>query len=155
MNINGHRILKTTAAVVSISALGALGSGTAFAAIPTGTTTDGASTSHAASEMNLPSPASSKGDDLHSFAMPKAVSHTAEPTTGYDNNDNNDNFGYRGSNYDSSNSYDSRYSDNYNNAYPNNYHNGYSDNYNNGYYNNGYRHDDNGLLGGGLLGGNN
>lgn len=151
MNMSGRRILKTTAAVVGISALGALGSGTAFAATPThlgdAPTTHGTS---AADATDLASPASSKSDELHTFAVPKMDTHVAEPTTRY--NDDND---YS----DDNNNDDSDYNDNgYNNSRYND-DNGYRYNdYNdNGYYDNGYYHrnNDDGLLGGGLLGGNN
>ena len=147
MKMSGRRILKTTAAVVGISALGALGAGTAFAATPTdlGDAPSGHGTS-TIDRVDLSSPASSKGSDLHTFAMPKMATHIADPTTRY--NDNNDNSDYGTSNYD--NNYDDNNSD-----YNNSDYNGYSNNYDNGYYNDGYRHNGNGLLGGGLLGGNN
>ena len=154
MNVSGRRILKTTAAVVGISALGALGTGTAFAATPTdlgvAPTSHGTSTADAA---GLSSPTSSNSGELHSFAMPKTDTHVAQPTTrysddnNYDDNNNSDDNGYRSSN--------SRYNDN--NDYNDN-NSDYNDN-NDGYYSNGRYHyrnnDDNGLLGGGLLGGNN
>ena len=146
MNMSGRRILKTTAAVVGMSALGALGTGTAFAATPTdlgaAPTSHGTSTADAA---GLSSPASSQSGDLHTFAMPKMDTHVAEPTTRYnDDNDYNDDDNYRGNNsrYDDNNDY--RYDD--------------SDYNDDGYYYNGryhYRNNDDGLLGGGLLGGNN
>jgi hypothetical protein len=159
MNMSGRRILKTTAAVVGISALGALGAGTAFAATPTDL--GDAPTGHGTSTMDkvdLSSPASSKGSDLHTFAMPKMATHIAEPTTRY--NDNNDNSDYGSSNSDYNDDNNSGYNDNsdynHNNSdYNDNngyYNHGY---YNHGYYNDGYGHNDNGLLGGGLLGGNN
>ena len=152
MNMSGRRILKTTAAVVGISALGALGTGTAFAATPAdlhgAPTTHGTSTADA---TDLATPASSKSGDLHTFAVPKMDTHVAEPTTRYsdDYNDNNynddDNYsdsGYRNNRYDDDND-GYRYND-------------YNDD--DGYYYNGryhYRNNDDGLLGGGLLGGNN
>jgi hypothetical protein len=151
MNMSGRRILKTTAAVVGISALGALGTGIAFAATPTDL--GEAPTGHGTSTMDkvdLSSPTSSKGSDLHTFAMPKMATHIAEPTTRY--NDNNDNSDYGTSSYDN-NSYDNNSYDYNNSDYNDN--SGYSNNYDNGYYNDGYRHNGNGLLGGGLLGGNN
>jgi hypothetical protein len=152
MNVSGRRILKTTAAVVGISALGALGTGTAFAATPTDL--GGVPNSHGTSATDaagLSSPTSSQSGDLHTFAMPKMDTHVAEPTTRYNDNNYNDNS-------------DSGYDHNRNSRYDNNYDNnsdyndnGYDNNYDNGYYDNGYYHrnNDNGLLGGGLLGGNN
>lgn len=158
MKMSGRRILKTTAAVVGISALGAMGTGTAFAAAPTGL--GDAPTGHGTSTIDnvgLTSPASSKGSELHTFAMPKMATHIAEPTTRYnDNNDNNSDYG--SSRYDDNNYDSSRYDNNSNyDGYDNNNsdYNGYDNNYDNGYYDNGYRHNGNGLLGGGLLGGNN
>src|SRR5882757_4953178 len=91
MNMSGRRILKTTAAVVGIGALGALGSGTAFAA--TSTDLGGAPNSHGTSTADaagLATPASSKSGDLHTFAMPKMATHVAEPSTRYDDSDNSD-----------------------------------------------------------------
>lgn len=150
----GSRTLKTTAAILGVSALAALGSGTAFAgtAAAVGSSTDsyGARTTD---HIEHATPGSPKSGDLHSFATPTMATHIAEPSTRYDNNDNSD---YRGNNsrYDNNENsgYDSNYDDS--NSYDNN--NGYYNNYDdNGYYGNGYRHNDNGLLGGGLLGGNN
>lgn len=158
MNESGRRILKTTAAVVGISALGVLGSGTAFAA--TSTDLGGAPSSSGTStadEAGLSSPASSRGGDLHTFAVPKMSSNVASPSTPYsssDNryNDNNDNNSYNDNNDNNS---DSNYNDNNDNNSDyndNGYDNGYSDYNDNGYGR--YRNNDNGLLGGGLLGGN-
>jgi hypothetical protein len=146
MNMSGRRILKTTAAVVGISALGALGSGTAFAATSShqgiAPTTHGASTADA---TDLASPSSSKSGDLHTFAVPKMDTHTAAPSYRYDdNNDYNDdsdnNSGYRYNNDRYNDDSDYRYND-YNN----------DDDYGYGR----YRNRDNGLLGGGLLGNDN
>lgn len=153
MNMSGRRILKTTAAVVGISALGALGSGTAFAATPADL--GGAPTSHGTSTADaagLSSPTSSSASDLHAFAVPKMDTHVAEPATRYnDDNDynNDDDNGYRSGNgrYDDNN-YNSDYNDS---DYNNDYNDGY---YRDGYYHR-YRNNDDGLLGGGLLGGNN
>ena len=143
MNMSGRRILKTTAAVVGISALGALGPGTAFAATTTdlgsAPTTHGTSTADA---TDLASPSSSKSGDLHTFAVPKMNTHVSEPSyrnyddNNYDDNSNDSGYRYNNSRYDDNNDY--RYND-YNN----------DDDY---YYNGRYRNHDNGLLGGGLLG---
>ncbi|HTK62584.1 MAG TPA: hypothetical protein VL595_09410 [Pseudonocardia sp.] len=149
MNVSGRRILKTTAAVVGISALGALGTGTAFAATPTdlgvAPTSHGTSTADTA---GLSSPTSSSADELHSFAAPKMATHVSEPSYRYDDNnddsDYNDDRNYRSSRYDDNNDYND---DNYND---------YNDD-NDGYWSNGRYHrynNDDGLLGGGLLGGN-
>lgn len=149
MNVSGRRILKTTAAVVGISALGALGTGTAFAATPTdlgvAPTSHGTSTADTA---GLSSPTSSSADELHSFAAPKMATHVSEPSYRYDDdndyNDDNDNYRSSNSRYDDDNDY--RYNDS-----------DYNDD-NDGYWSNGryhrYNNDDDGLLGGGLLGGN-
>jgi len=147
MNMSGRRILKTTAAVVGISAMGALGTGTAFAA----TTTDlgGAPTTHGTSTADatdLASPSSSKSGDLHTFAMPKMDTHVSEPTTRYDDDNDYDDDNYSNSSY--------RNNDRYNDDDDYRYNN-YDDDgdYYNGRYH--YRNnDDDGLLGGGLLGGN-
>lgn len=150
MNISGRRILKTTATVVGLGALGALGSGTAFAA--TSADLGGAPTSHGAGavdEAGLSSPTSAKSGEPHSFAMPKMATHIDEPSSRYDDNNYDNNYD---NNADSSDYRDNnRYNDN--NNYDNNYDNGYYNNDNG--YDNGYRNHDGGLFGGGLLGGNN
>lgn len=144
MNMSGRRILKTTAAVVGMSALGALGTGTAFAATPTdigvAPTSHGTSTADAS---GLSSPSSSSTGDLHSFAVPKMNTHVSEPTTRYDDDNYNDDDNYRSSNsrYDNDNDY------RYNNS-------DYDDDYYGNRYDR-YDRDDDGILGGGLLGGNN
>jgi hypothetical protein len=155
MNAHSRRTVKAAVAILGIGAMGAIGSGTALAAPSLGsasgshdiaTSTDGAG--HFA-------PVASEGGEMHSFAAPKLGTHIAEPTTRYDDNNYNDN------NYDSNNGSDyrgrsSRYDNSYDaNSYDSNYNNRYDNNYDNGYYDSGYRHNDNGLLGGGLLGGSN
>ena len=165
MSSNKRRILKTAAAIVGISAMGAIGSGTAFAAIPT--VPDGhVGGQSSASDPDQSIPVSSRSGDLHTFVTPTMAKQVAEPSTSYDDNTyNDDNSGGRSSDgrhddngssgrSDDNGSDDNSSDDNSDSSYDDNgdYDNGY---YDNGYYDNGYRHNDNGLLGGGLLGGNN
>ena len=98
MTVASRRTLKATVAILGISALSALGSGTAFAA--TSTVSGPAADSHGASTADgadHSTPVSSSNDDLHSFAAPKLATHAAAPTPGYDDSSyNNDNSGYGG-----------------------------------------------------------
>jgi len=176
MNNAGGRMFTTSAAVLGISVMGALGAGTAFASVPAAP--GGSAGGHGAAvadpaEQSIPT--SSKSADLHSFVTPTMATHVAKPDMAYDDGNYNDssyndrgygdrsygNYGdsnYAGKNYNDSYSSGNRNGDygDYDRGASGNYRSRYSDsNYYNGYGDNGYRHNDDGLFGGGLLGKNN
>lgn len=154
MNAHSRRTVKAVAAILGIGAMSAIGSGTALAAPSLGSASDSQDVATSTDGSGHLAPVAS-GGEMHSFATPKLGTHIAQPTTRYDNNNYNDN------NYNSNNGSDYRgrssgYARNYDdNGYDSAYNNRYDNNYDNGYYDSGYRHNDNGLLGGGLLGGSN